>query len=56
MLAAAWLYAAYFGLAYLLPNPVFGQKILTVVSDVWLLSCAILLIRTKERSDLRASA
>ena len=55
-LSVAWLFAAYFGLAHLLPKPVFGQKILTVVSDVWLLSFAVLLIRSKAYSDTRASA
>jgi hypothetical protein len=47
VLTQVWLFAAYFGLAHLLPNPVIAQKIQTLVADIWVLSCAILLIRTK---------
>lgn len=47
VLAMAWLYAAYFGLAHLLPNPVIAQKIFTVAADLWLACCAILMMRTQ---------
>lgn len=45
--AMAWLFAAYFGLAHLLPNPVIAQKVWTLAADAWLLWCAILMIRTQ---------
>ena len=48
VLAMAWLFAAYLGLAHLLPNPVLAQKIWTVVADSWLLWCSVLVIRTKD--------
>lgn len=45
--AMAWLFAAYLGLAHLLPNPVIAQKILTLAADLWPVCCAILIIRTQ---------
>jgi hypothetical membrane protein len=47
VLAMAWLYATYLGLAHLLPNPVIAQKVFTLAADLWLAWCAILMIRTQ---------
>ena len=46
VLCMAWLFAAYFGLAHLLPRPVLAQKIFSVSVEIWLVSCVILMIRT----------
>ena len=45
ILSMVWLYSAYFGLAYALPNPVIAQKLWTIVTVVWFVSCAWLLLR-----------
>ncbi len=47
VLVMTWLFAAYFGLAHLLPNPVIAQKIWTLAADLWLVWCAVLMIQTQ---------
>jgi hypothetical membrane protein len=43
VISVAWLFSAY---AQLLPDPVIAQKAWTLVSDIWLVSCAIVVVRT----------
>ena len=49
VLCMAWLFAAYFGLAHLLPRPVLSQKIFSMSTEIWLVSCAVLMMRTTIR-------